>query len=68
MSTNDIKLAILNILAFLISFSHVENVLKILLLIISIVYTGLKTFELIKNKKYNGQNNYREDTNSSSKD
>lgn len=45
----DIKIALINFLTFTISFSNVEQWLKLTLLIVSIVYTVLKIFEL-KNK------------------
>lgn len=51
MSSNDFKLYGLNSLSMAISFSNVEATLKIFLLFISIIYTVLKTFELIKNRK-----------------
>lgn len=51
MSINDLKLYALNSLTIAISFSNVEATLKIILLCTSIVYTILKTIELIKNKK-----------------
>jgi hypothetical protein len=51
MSINDLRLYSLNTLTMAISFSNVEATLKILLLCVSIVYTILKTIELIK-KKY----------------
>lgn len=53
MSLNDLKLYGLNSLAMAVSFSNVENTLKILLLCVSIVYTIMKTIELIKNKSKN---------------
>ena len=56
MSINDLKLYALNSLAMAVSFSNVEATLKILLLCVSIVYTIMKTIELIKNKK-DGKNN-----------
>lgn len=56
MSINDLKLYALNSLTMAISFSNVEATLKILLLCVSIVYTIMKTIELIKNKK-DGKNN-----------
>jgi len=56
MSINDLKIYGLNSITMAISFSNVEATLKILLLCASIVYTILKTIELIKNKK-NGSNN-----------
>ena len=51
MSINDLRLYALNTLTMAISFSNVEATLKILLLCVSIVYTIMKTIELIKNKK-----------------
>lgn len=51
MSLNDLKLYGLNSLAMAVSFSNVEATLKILLLCVSIVYTIMKTVELLKNKK-----------------
>ena len=56
MSINDLKLYALNSLTMAISFSNVEATLKILLLCVSIVYTIMKTIELIKNKN-NGKDN-----------
>ena len=55
MSINDLKLYGLNSLAMAVSFSNVEATLKILLLCVSIVYTIMKTIELIKNR--NGKTN-----------
>ena len=51
MSLNDLKIYGLNSLAMVVSFSNVEAALKIFLLCVSIVYTILKTIELLKNKK-----------------
>jgi hypothetical protein len=51
MSINDLRLYSLNTITMAISFSNVEATLKILLLCVSIVYTIMKTIELIKNKK-----------------
>jgi hypothetical protein len=50
MSINDLKLYTLNSLAMAISFTNVENTLKIILLLASIIYTIMKTIELIKAK------------------
>jgi hypothetical protein len=50
MQINDLRLYALNTLTMAISFSNVEATLKILLLCVSIVYTIMKTIELIKNK------------------
>jgi len=56
MSLNDLKLYGLNSVAMAISFTNVENTLKIILLLASIVYTIMKTIELIK-KKQDGSDN-----------
>ena len=57
MTINDLKLYGLNSLTLAISFSNVEAMLKIVLLLASIVYTILKTIELIKNNKNGKVNN-----------
>lgn len=61
MTHTDIKLAILNILTFFISFSNIENALKIILLIFSIIYTGYKIRELHVKHKNNGSDNSTKD-------
>lgn len=53
MSINDLKLYTLNTVVMAISFTNVENALKIILLFASIIYTVMKTIELIKNKNDN---------------
>ena len=50
MEMQDIKLAIINFLTFSISFSNVEQWLKLTLLIISIVYTLQKVILMHKKK------------------
>jgi hypothetical protein len=50
MSNNDLKLYFLNTITMALSFSNIENALKIILLIASIFYTVLKTIETYKNK------------------
>lgn len=55
MSINDLKLYGLNSIVMAVSFINIENTLKIILLLASIIYTIMKTIELIKNK--NGSNN-----------
>jgi hypothetical protein len=42
----DIKIGAINLLTFTVSFSNVEQWLKIALLVVSIVYTVLKIFKL----------------------
>ena len=51
MTTNDIKLAIFNSITLGLSFTHVENGLKIILLLASIIYTIQKIHSTHK-KKY----------------
>lgn len=51
MSNTDIKLYTINSVAMLLSFSNLENTLKIMLLIASIFYTIVKTIETLRNKK-----------------
>jgi hypothetical protein len=67
MNTTDIKLAIINGLTLIITFSNFESFLKIFALIISIFYTGLKLIELGHNlynkffkKKINNDNEDRQ--------
>ena len=50
MNNNDLKIGIINTVSMALSFSNIENTLKIVLLVFSILYTGLKIFETIKNK------------------
>lgn len=51
MDLNDIKLFTINTATLAISFSAVEDALKIILLIVSIVYTVQKSYELYKKRK-----------------
>lgn len=52
MNINDIKLYALNASAMALSFTNIEEVLKIVLLTISIIYTFMKIFEMRnKNEK-----------------
>lgn len=59
MSNTDLKLYTLNSITMALSFSNLENTLKIMLLITSIFYTILKTVETLRNKKNDnkGDNN-----------
>lgn len=52
MSNTDLKLYTLNGITMALSFSNMENALKIVLLIASIFYTVLKIVETFK-KKHN---------------
>ena len=51
MSVQDLKIYLLNSFALVVSFSNIEMVLKILLLVVSIGYTSMKWYELYKKKK-----------------
>lgn len=51
MTEQDIKLVILNLLSFTLSFSNIEMILKIILLIVSIVFTLIKINQSLKEKK-----------------
>jgi hypothetical protein len=51
MSNNDLKLYFFNAITMALSFSNIENFLKIILLVASIFYTLLKTVETLRNKK-----------------
>ena len=51
MDHNDIKLFFLNSATLAISFSAVENVLKLLLLVLSILYTAQRMNDLYNKKK-----------------
>ena len=50
MSHNDLKLYILNSITMALSFSNLESVLKIILLVVSIFYTMLKMFETLRKR------------------
>lgn len=51
MSIQDLRIMAFNSVAFFISFSNIEAILKIILLLVSIIYTGFKIIELRKNDK-----------------
>jgi hypothetical protein len=51
MDVQDLKIYLLNSFALVVSFSNIEMVLKMLLLIVSIGYTSMKWYELYKKKK-----------------
>ena len=50
MSVQDLRLAFFNAISLGVSFTHVENSLKIILLLASIVYTFQKIYETHKKK------------------
>jgi len=52
MHTTDLKIYLLNTIAIAVSISdRVESTLKIMLLVVSIVYTCIRILDYIKNKK-----------------
>jgi hypothetical protein len=55
MDKDSLKLYCLNTLTILLSFTNLENILKIMLLCISIVYTSMKIIDWV-NFKIKGKN------------
>ena len=55
MNVQDLRLYLLNIITLGISFTAIENSLKILLLLASIVYTIQKIYETYKKKNANNK-------------
>jgi len=53
MEVNDIKILAINTATLAISFSAVEDALKLVLLIVSIVYTVQRSIDLYQKKKGN---------------
>ena len=51
MKTEDVKLAIINGGSMALSFSDVEAILKIVLLVASIIYTVFKIVEIKRNQR-----------------
>jgi hypothetical protein len=51
MEGNDIKLMLINTVTLAVSFSAIENTLKLLLLVASIVYTVQRSYDLYNKKK-----------------
>jgi len=51
MSHEDVKLAAINGGTMLLSFTNIEQTLKIVLLVASIVYTAYKIYELHESRK-----------------
>jgi hypothetical protein len=47
----DIKLGALNLITFMVSFSNIEQWLKLTLLLVSIVYTIMKIINMSKKNK-----------------
>jgi hypothetical protein len=45
------KLYLLNSLTMVITFTNIENTLKIMLLLLSIIYTGVKIYESLNKPK-----------------
>jgi len=53
MDGTDIKVLLLNATTLAISFSEIESILKLVLLVASIIYTVQRSHNLYKNKKGN---------------
>jgi hypothetical protein len=51
MDMQDIKLGALNLITFMVSFSNIEQWLKLTLLLVSIVYTIMKIINMSKQHK-----------------
>jgi len=52
MHTQDLKLYMFNIIALALSFSdRIESALKIILLLVSIIYTTIKVIDYVKTKR-----------------
>jgi hypothetical protein len=51
MNNDDVKVGILNMAVFALSFSELESYLKVALLLVSIGYTANKWYKLHKEKK-----------------
>lgn len=51
MTISDLKIYLLNSIALVVSFSEIEAILKIILLIASIVYTAQRIYANYKEKK-----------------
>lgn len=51
MKTEDVKLAVINGGSMALSFSDVEAILKIVLLVASIIYTVFKIVEIKRNQR-----------------
>lgn len=62
MNNDSIKLYAMNSLVIYLSFTNLESILKIILLCISIIYTGMKIYDWITNKKDKNVNNGKENT------
>jgi len=52
MNHEDVKLAAINGSTMLLSFSNIEQTLKIVLVVASIFYTLYKIYEIHENRKY----------------
>lgn len=51
MTENDIKIGVINAITMAITFTNLEGILKIILLLASIFYTIIKTREVMNSKK-----------------
>ena len=51
MEVNDLKILAINSITLAVSFAAVEDVLKLILLVASIVYTVQRSYDLYKKRK-----------------
>ena len=51
MTEDDLKIGILNTMTLMLSFTTIEASLRVVLLAVSIIYTGFKLYKLIKERK-----------------
>jgi hypothetical protein len=49
------KLYLLNSVTMIVTFTNIENTLKILLLLLSIIYTAVKIYEIFKRNENRGK-------------
>jgi hypothetical protein len=57
MEMTDLKLYALNVLAFSITLTSIEPILKIVLLVLSIGYTAIRIYSHFEDKNKNKDNN-----------
>lgn len=51
MTEDDLKIGILNSVTLMLSFTTIEATLRIALLAVSIIYTGIKLYKIIKERR-----------------
>lgn len=51
MNNENLKVYALNVTSFTLSFTNIENGMKLILLMMSIIYTGIMIYKILTNKK-----------------